>query len=181
MTRRILLAVLLLVPLALCAQEASTQSNAGFPVKVETALSVNASLSGAYLSADPSVVWKPGLFAAGLGAELIVGATQFEVSALPYMRLELGWFYLAGGYVLTLLPGIVETLPAGFSVGAGIAPDPFFIEFGRLGFELMLDTSVPQIQAVWSDADLSEPLFAVLESLVRSTRLGLGVTYSFLL
>ena len=157
------------------------RSTSRFPVKVESALTINAGTAGAYISADPSIVWKPGVFGAGLGAEMIFGASRFEVLLLPYLRLEAGWFYLSGGYVLPLEPVSATSLPGGFSVGAGIAPEPFEVGYGRLGFELLLDTSASLMRSTVDSTDDPEPLLLFLEAFVLSTRVGIGVTYSFML
>lgn len=151
------------------------------PLKAEMAVSLSAGMGGAYLTADPSVVWKPGAFALGLGAEFPVGVSQFEIYAQPYLRAELGWFVMVGGYIFPLVPGGDADDLTGASLGMGIAPEPFTLGYGRLGFELAVDTSVPAYLDGLNVARGSSILRLLLVAGAVSSRVSLGVTYSFLL
>jgi hypothetical protein len=151
------------------------------PFKAEMAVGLDASISGMYMRVDPSVVWKPGAFAAGIGTEFLFGATRFEIYALPYLRMELGWFYLAGGYNLPLLRGVSADVLDGFSVGFGIAPEPFLLGYGRAGFDLSFDLSVPALFGSFAATRGDSLLSLWLNGLLRSSHLGIGFTYSFYL
>ena len=63
---------LCLNPTGILSQESDTRVG-DLPLKAKMTGQLVGGLRGLYLSADPSVVWKPGLLAIGIGAELIVG------------------------------------------------------------------------------------------------------------
>ena len=174
------LVFLCLSPTGVLSQESDPGVRA-FPLKVEMNGQLTGGIQRLYLSADPSVVWKPGLLAIGIGAELIIGLSQFDMYALPYLRAEVGWVHVDFGYVLTLVRPLEGDGLAGLSVGFAIAPEPFEVGYGRLGFDLGLDFSIAEFQKAYvrfADTFAAEQIAI---SAALSGRFGFGVTYSFAL
>jgi hypothetical protein len=165
-------------PVVLLSQQ-STSDGARLPLKAEMTGLVSAGLSALHLSADPSVVWKPGLLAIGCGMELVVGLSQFDVYALPYLRAEIGWFHLDLGYALALARPPVGDGLAGPSLGLAIAPKPFDVEYGRVGFDLGLDCNMVGFGAAYGTYATDSVLERVIVSAIVSGRIGIGITYSF--
>jgi len=151
------------------------------PLKAKMTTQFTGGLTGLYLSADPSVVWKPGRFAVGVGAELIIGLNQFDMYALPYLRAEVGWMHLDLGYSLALVSPAVGSGLAGLSAGLAIAPEPFEVGYGRLGFDLGLDFSFPVFADGYGVRAGASAAERIIVSAALSGRIGLGVTYSFTL
>ncbi|MFW5740637.1 MAG: hypothetical protein ACOC1F_09765, partial [Myxococcota bacterium] len=56
-----------------------------------------------YVGSEPHVMWKPTWVGLGAGVKLVVGASQFDIHAVPLARLEAGWFYLTAGWSFELL------------------------------------------------------------------------------
>ncbi len=110
-------------------------------VYVETAVHLNASFFGVYVSAEPHVVWRPRRLGVGAGVKGIVGASQFDLHAAPFARLELGWLYANAGWVLRLASPTArhQAIPNGLFLAAGLAPDLVPFGYGRLGFDLGLE------------------------------------------
>lgn len=150
-----------------------------FPLKAEMTGQITGSLYQLYLTADPSVVWKPGTFAVGIGTELIVGVSQFDMYLLPYLRMELAWVHLDFGYALTLLRPPGGDGIGGLSVGIAIAPKPFELAYGRFGFDFGLDFDMSQYGTAYESLVGSSGLGRVLGAALLSGRYSIGVSYSF--
>jgi len=151
------------------------------PLKAKMTTQFTGGLFGLYLSADPSVVWKPGRFAVGVGAELIIGLNQFDIYALPYLRAEAGWMHLDLGYSLALASPAVGSGLAGLSAGLAFSPEPFEVGYGRLGFDLGLDFSIPVFVDGYRVLAGASAVERIIVSAALAGRIGLGVTYSFTL
>jgi hypothetical protein len=132
-----------------------------------------------YISADPSVVWKTGRAALGLGTELTIGITQFDVYLTPYARMELRWLHLDLGYALALAPPLEGNSLRGLTVGLAAAPEIADAGYGRLGIEVALDWHVATFADAFAVLAASGVVERILVSAVVSGRLGIGVTYSF--
>ncbi len=157
---------------------------------VETNLHVNASLFGVYVSAEPHLVWRPGMLGAGAGVKGIVGASQFDLHAAPFARFELGWLYVNAGWVLRLASRTErhQTIANGLFLAGGLAPA--FIPFGhgRLGLDLGLEYYRPFPEDA-AHAAVADPLIdrwgppSRLEPILRAVLPGgfvrLGLLYTF--
>ena len=165
-------------PAGLLSQEPDSTGE-GLPLKAEMTGLLTGSLSGLYLSADPSVVWKPGLPAVGFGLELFVGINQFDMYASPYLRAEVGWFHLDLGYVLALIRPPAGDGLAGPSLGFAIAPKPFDVGYGRMGFDLGLDFNVTGFGTAYGTYAAATTFERIVVAAILSGRVGLGITYSF--
>jgi hypothetical protein len=165
-------------PATLVSQE-STVNGESLPLKAEMTVLFTAGSSALHLSADPSVVWKPGALAVGVGMELLVGMNQFDIYLLPYLRAEIEWFHLDLGYVVALVRPLVGDGLAGPSLGLAIAPKPFEVGYGRMGFDLGLDINLAGFGTVYGTFADATVLERVVVSTILSSRIGLGLTYSF--
>lgn len=149
------------------------------PLRARMTGGFTAGFSGVYLGADPSVVWKPGTLAAGLGAQLITGLSQFDMYALPYARVEAGVLHLDIGYVAPLVRPLEGDELTGFVAGIGILPEPFALRFGRLGFDVAYDVNINgYVDGLAELADRST-FVQVVGSAMLAGRIGLGASYSF--
>jgi len=180
LTLAAVLVFLCLSPTGVLSQESDPGVRA-FPLKAEMTGQFTGGLRRLYLSADPSVVWKPGLLAIGIGAELIIGLSQFDMYALPYLRAEVGWVHVDFGYVLTLVPPLAGDGLAGASAGLAIAPKPFEVGYGRLGFDMGLDFSIIGFAEEYRLLAGASTVERIVVPAVLSGRFGFGVTYSFAL
>ena len=180
-TRRFrhLAVILVLVLTGAALLPAQPTETGGFPLKAEMTGQLTGSLFRLYLTADPSVVWKPGVAALGIGTEFIVGLNQFDMYMLPYLRLELGWFHLDFGYALTLVQPPTGNEVGGLSAGFVFAPKPFEVAYGRFGFDLSLDFNLGAYRNAYRSYTGGSFAQQVLGAVLLSGRYGIGVSYSF--
>ena len=180
--RRFMLAALLVF---LCLGPAGAVSQepdkSAFPLKAKMTGQFTSGLYALYLSADPSVVWKPGLLAIGVGTELIIGLSQFDMYVLPYLRAEVGWLHIDFGYALPLVRPLEGDGLAGLSVGFGIALEPFKVGYGRLGIDSGLDFSFVEFSKAYDRFADTYAAEQIVIAMALSSRFGFGVTYSFTL
>jgi len=155
------------------------QDDTGLPLKAEMTGLFTGGIRNLYLSADPSVVWKPGVFAAGAGLEVIVGMTQFDIYVHPYLRSEIGWVHLDAGYVLPVVRPLTGTGLKGMNVGIAASPRPFELGYGTFGFELAFDFNIAAAQSVYDSSGTYPEGTRILIAAIGSGRIGLGVTYGF--
>ncbi len=197
----LLLALLVLAAGGLAAQSAASDdapepdpAEASAPERfhLETNVGLTASFFASSLVAEPNVVFRPRTLGVGLGTKLFVGATQFDVLVAPFGRLELGWFYLNGGYAFELVdaPGRYQMVEDGVLVALGITPELLRLPGGRFGVDLGLETHVKRsgldgqlvaafpFAASWSTGPL---LSWLLLHAVATTSVRLGVLYTFAL
>jgi len=170
------LALLVLVCAGVQAQDPQRST---LPLKAEMTGGFTGTIGGLYLAADPSVVWKPGRFAAGVGTELLFGVSQFDISILPYARLELGNFHLDVGYALPVLPPLSGDGVKGPEAGLAWAPKPFDMGYGRMGMDLGLNVTIPVFVSAYDQYAGAGPLERVAVATILSGRFGLGITYAF--
>jgi len=178
--RRLMLTALILLTCVAVAPGAQTSDAPGLsPLRARMVGSITGTRYGLYLSADPSVAWKPGVVALGAGMELLVGVSQFDIYALPYLQAQLAWFHLDVGYALALLRSPAGDGLSGMSVGMAVAPEPWEFAYGDLGFKAGLDF-IPgrflDVAQALSGATVVERLAV---SAVLSGRFIVGITYSF--
>lgn len=171
---------LCLSPAGILSQESETGPG-DLPLTAKMTGQFVGGLRGLYFSADPSVVWKPGLLAIGIGTELIVGMSQFDLYLFPYLRAEVGWVHLDFGYVLPLVGPPAGDGLAGLSAGFGIAPEPFQVAYGRLGFDLGLDVGFTVYTDAYRALSGASAAQRIIVPVLLAGRLGFGVTYSFTL
>ena len=179
-TLAVALVFLCLSPTGVLSQESDPAVRV-FPLKAEMTGQFTGGLQRLSPSVDPSVVWKPGLLAIGIGAELIIGFSQFDMYALPYLRAEIGWFHADFGYVLPLVRPLAGDGLTGLSAGFAIAPKPFEVGYGRFGFELGLDFNIAGFAEEYGLLAGASTAERILVPAVLSGRFGFGVTYSFAL
>jgi hypothetical protein len=149
------------------------------PLKAEMTAIFTGGIGNLYLSADPSVVWKPGLAGVGVGFELITGMTDLEIYANPYLRAELGWLHIDFGYVLPLIRPFVGDGLLGATAGIALFPKPFEVGYGELGFELALDINLSVAATAHAAALARADQQPALVAVIVSSRFGFGLTYGF--
>lgn len=177
--------------------DAAPRPRAGEPAAadrfhVETNAGLTASFFASSLVAEPNVVFRPRRMGVGLGTKLFVGATQFDFLVAPFARLELGWFYLNGGYAFEVAdaPERYQMVEDGVLVALGITPELLSVRTGRFGVDVGLETHVKlsglegqlvaavPFAASWQTGPLVTWL---LLHAVATTSLRLGVLYTFAL
>jgi hypothetical protein len=173
------LALLILLVAGTTAVGQELGESRSIPLKAEMTALFTGSTDSLYLSADPSVVWKPGRFAAGAGLELIVGMTQFDMYVNPYVRAEMARMHLDFGYVLPLIRPLGGDELTGANAGLAFFFKPFTLGYGLFGFELAFDFNLADATTVYQTATASSTAGRVILSLIGSGRVGFGVTYGF--
>lgn len=193
-----LVTLVLAVGGGLAAQDASPAASAesagqpGARLHLETNAGITASFFASSLVAEPNVVFRPRALGVGLGTKLFVGATQLDFVVAPFARLELGWFYLNGGYAFELVdaPERYQMVEDGVLAAFGITPELLTARSGRLGVDVGLETHVKRaglegqlaaavpFAASWQTGPLVTWL---LLHAVATTSLRLGVLYTFAL
>lgn len=174
----IAIAVALLVAHQAVAEPAAPEPSPP-PLRARMTGGITASLSGVYLAADPSVVWKPGTLAAGIGAQVITGLTQFDMYVFPYARLEAGVVHLDIGYVAPLITPLAGDELTGFAAGVGILPEPFALRFGRLGFDVAFMVNINRYGDWLAELADESTFVRVVGPALLAGRFGLGASYSF--
>lgn len=159
-------------------------------VYAETNVHLNVSLFGVYVSAEPHLIWRPGLLGVGAGVKGVVGASQFDLHAAPFARFELGWLYANAGWAFRLASRTErhQTISDGLFLAAGLAPDLVQFGHGRLGFDLGLEyyRPIPEDAAHAAVADslivrwgLPPRLESVLLAVLPGGFVRLGLLYTF--
>ena len=178
----LLLVFVLLGGAALTAQERETA------LFFETDVQLDVAFFGMYLATEPHVVWRPDRFGLGAGVKLLAGATQFDVHAAPFARVEFGWFYANAGWVFELADrsDAYQAIDDGFYSALGIAPDLLQFGYGRLGADLGLeyyrligdDPGAPVMSLIepWG---LGFGLSRFLESVLGTSFVRVGILYTF--
>jgi hypothetical protein len=156
----------------------------------ESNVSVSSSWFGLYVGSEPHVMWKPTWFGLGAGVKLVVGASQLDIHAVPFARVEAGWCYLSGGWSFELLDltSRYQMMGDGVVVAAGVAPDLVSFGYGRLGVDLGLETIIrmpygeaepPPSELILGPASEASWLGTALGFLVETTLLRVGLLYTF--
>lgn len=172
-------AALLIVLVVLIVPPAAADESPAIPLKAEMTALFTGGIRNLYLSADPSVVWKPRVFGAGIGIEIISGMSQFDLYLHPYLRTEAGIAHLGIGYVIPVIRPPDDDELTGANVGIAVTPKPFTLGYGLFGFEIALDFGLAAARAAYDNTATLDPSTRILLSAIASVRLGLGVTYSF--
>lgn len=192
MVRRLRLACTLLA-LCLAGAAAVAEESGGDSrdlIHFETNAGFDLSFFAFSLHAEPHIVFRPTRFGIGLGAKLFVGGSHFDFLVAPFGRLELGWFYLNGGYVFEIVDAIdrYQMVEDGVLASLGIAPGLLPVGEGRLGLDVGLETNLKlgsleqqlvaayPLIAGWGSSGL--PGFLLLHA-VATTSLRIGVLYTF--
>ncbi|MFW6292022.1 MAG: hypothetical protein ACOC7V_06795 [Spirochaetota bacterium] len=187
MSKRLITFMLVLLVLGGATLSAQERASA---LSFETDVQLDVAFFGMYLATEPHLVWRPGWFGLGAGVKLIAGATQFDVHAAPFARVELGWFYANAGWVVEIVDRsqAYQAIDDGFYSAAGIAPDLLQFGYGRLGVDLgveyyhpiddpgSLDAPVSRLVAPWG-VSLARSSF--LESILGNSFARMGILYTF--
>ncbi|MFP4113150.1 MAG: hypothetical protein ACOCWX_01145 [Spirochaetota bacterium] len=155
----------------------------------ESNVSMTMSFFGAYVAAEPHLVWRPSWFGLGVGAKLLAGTSQFDLHAAPFVRAELLWLYANAGWDFEMLGGAdrYQPITGGPFVAAGIAPDLIAFGPGRLGIDAGIEAFFPNgdpgigtpIEELVRSWDPPGDWAAILERVVALLHLKLGVLYTF--
>lgn len=172
-------AALLIALIALIVPPVAADESATLPLKAEMSALFTGGIRNLYLSADPSVVWKPRALGAGIGIEIISGMSQFDLYLHPYLRTEAGIAHLDLGYVIPVIRPPDDDELTGANVGIAVTPKPFALGYGLFGFEIALDFGIAAAGAAYDNTATLDTPTRILLSAIASVRLGFGVTYSF--
>ncbi len=161
----------------------------------ETDVQLDVAFFGMYLATEPHVVWRPRSFGLGAGVKLVAGATQFDVHAVPFARVELGWFYANAGWVVQVADrtDAYQAIEDGFYSAVGIAPDLVQFGYGRLGADLGVEYYLPVDAGNTDDGAGANPpvsvlvepwgfgpgLSSFLESILGTSFVRMGILYTF--
>jgi hypothetical protein len=154
----------------------------------ETDVQLDVAFFGMYLATEPHVVWRPGRFGLGAGVKLLAGATQFDIHAAPFARVELGWFYANAGWVVELADrsDAYQAIDGGLYTAAGVAPDLIQLGYGRLGADLGVEYYRPigddpgaPVSSLIEPWGLGPGLSSFLESVLGTSFVRMGILYTF--
>lgn len=160
------------------------------PVKIDLSTQFSSSIFAAHLSVTPSAVYRFGPLGVGAGIKTYVGLGHDAVYLGPYVRGEIGWFYLGAGPLVllrqptgsewaTFAEGLTVLVPAGAQIPLmPIGP-------GRLGVDLGAEFSLTPSKAIIAESD--SIIGTILGSIVATTfgvvmntiKLNVGLYYSF--
>lgn len=147
----------LVVVLVAGAAVAQTQDNLG-PVKIDVSTGITSSIFAAHWSVTPSAVYRFGIFGIGAGVKSHFGIGHDAFYLGPYVRGEIGWFYLGLGPLILLQQpsgsewarlddGVSVIVPSGFQIPlVRVGP-------GRLGVDLGLDFSLTTTRVLTTESD----------------------------
>ena len=128
------------------------------PVKVDLSAGLTSSIFAAHWSITPSAVYRFGIFGVGAGIKNHFGIGHDAFYLGPYVRGEIGWFYLGLGPLFLLqqpsgsewaefTEGVTVIVPAGFQI-------PFLpVGPGRFGVDVGLDFSLTPSKVVVAESD----------------------------
>lgn len=141
----LLLLAFLIAPLGAQEAGADDDERRHGTVFAETGALMSSSWFALYLGSEPHVLWKPSWFGAGAGVRFSAGASQFDLHAAPFARLEAGWWYVNAGWSFELLDltSRFQLVKDGVYLATGVAPDLLQFGYGRLGLDLGLESFVP--------------------------------------
>jgi|GEM_PF-3046393 hypothetical protein len=181
--------VIVALALALCAGASAAEEAEEGDFRVDLGLGADICLAGFYPWTNLNFVWKPDLLGLGAGVEAYIGVNDARDAWLaPYLRLELGILYLAGGPAFLLTPLdrsafiLIEMEPnLGAYLRLGLAKAFLPLGPGKLGFDAHLGFSSAPIPI--PDADnwlgaIVAAMAAVYVDIFASIKLGGGLTYS---
>lgn len=156
----------------------------------ETDVQLDVAFFGMYLATEPHLVWRPGRVGLGAGVKLLAGATQFDIHAAPFARVELGWFYANAGWVVELADrsDAYRAVDDGLYSAFGVAPDLIQFGYGRLGADLGVEYYRPvedgenprvPVSAVVDPWGLPPGVSSFLESILGTSFVRMGILYTF--
>ena len=128
------------------------------PVKVDLSAGVTSSIFAAHWNVTPSAVYRFGIFGVGAGLKTHFGIGHDALYLGPYVRGEIGWFYLGLGPLFLLQqPSGSEWAQLDDAVSV-IVPTGFQIPLvpigpGRLGVDLGLDFSLTTTRVLTAESD----------------------------
>jgi hypothetical protein len=140
------------------------------------------------LSANPSVVWRPGLFGVGLGVKSYTTTRTLFLTTVPYLRTEFWWFTLSSGWAFRLAGQYVDSSRSmGPVVSLGISPEFARFAWGKIGVDATIDlVIVPEdryemsvLAPVFSSWGWTGSFRDVVDRLLANPVVGVGMTYSF--
>ena len=188
--RRSVLSILIL-GFFLVAGLAGAQSNSGW--RADTGLDAAASITQPYAAPEAAAVYSPGLLGIGGGIKSYVGVLYGDIMAAPYVRGEIGLFYLNGGAVLEAktprprsgkLAVSIRDLDVPVSPYFAMGMDPTIVETAKASWKL--DFALEGFFSgfyVDESEDLGDSLglIAVLPFglALNFPKVSLGVTYSY--
>jgi len=144
------------------------------PIKVDLSTGLTSSIFAAHWSVTPSAVYRFGIFGVGAGIKNHFGIGHDAFYLGPYVRGEIGWFYLGLGPLFLLqqpsgsewaefTEGVTVIVPAGFQI-------PFLpVGPGRLGVDVGLDFSLTPSKVVITESD---NIFATIIGSIVATTFG---------
>ncbi len=186
-----IIALLLCALSAVHAQvEAETSARRPRVVVAETGLHTSISFFGAYAGWTNSVVAGSDTLRLGGGLAFYAGTTQFDLHLIPFLRGELGWWYLGAGWILPVADRTSRAQPmeSALWISTGISPEIVRLAIGAFGVDVGLEAIVPVLgeNATRSLASnlvggLSLPEWVVnsLAFAVGSMQARFGLTYTF--
>lgn len=178
--RIVILAALTVVCGLAVAEEHADDPFAGSPFRAEMSTQILISPFSLYASVNPSVGVKWGWFAAGVGTKLYAGLSQQDLYLAPYLRIDLLWFYLAGGYSFPLLrPDGFFPAPIDPFVTAGFSMTPLPFAWGQLGFDLTLEVIATATRYDPAGLPLTTFIEFLFNYVLARIKAGAGLTYRF--
>ena len=163
--------------------------SSSFTRYAETNVQLDVGFFGIYLAAEPHVIWRARRFGAGVGVKLLAGATQLDLHAAPFVRVELWWLYANAGWTVELASRTdrYQAVGNGLFTAAGIAPDLIGLGHGRLGVDLGLEFYLPArgnepsapVAALVQPWGLPYAVSSILESVLGTGFVRMGVLYTF--
>ena len=169
MKRAIIVALMLVVA---CGAVLAQPTDDPGPVKVDLSAGFTSSIFAAHWSVTPSAVYRFGIFGVGAGVKSHFGIGHDAFYLGPYVRGEIGWFYLGLGPLFLLqqpsgsewaefTEGVTVIVPAGFQIPLlPLGP-------GRLGVDLGLDFSLTPSRVLVAESD--SIIGTIIGSIVATT------------
>lgn len=160
------------------------------PVKVDLSTGLTSSIFAAHWSITPSAAYRFGIFGVGAGFKTHVGIGHEALYLGPYVRGEIGWFYLGVGPLFLLQQpsgtewarlddAISVIVPAGFQIPLlPVGP-------GRLGVDLGLDFSLTTTRVLSAESDsvigtiIGTIVATTFGAVMNSFKATAGVFYTF--
>lgn len=186
MRRGIIVAVMLVVASGVVLAQPADDPG---PVKVDLSAGFTSSIFAAHWSVTPSAVYRFGIFGVGAGMKAHFGIGHDALYLGPYVRGEIGWFYLGLGPLFLLQQpsgsewarlddGVSVIVPSGFQIPlVPVGP-------GRLGVDLGLDFSLTTTRVLTAESDsvigtiIGTIVATTFGAVMNSFKANLGVFYT---